>query len=87
MLKKLLQIFKTSWCKLKHQKYARALKEGGVRIMIFIFLSGELLYFFLGLCIRTNFLKCFAGRAVGSALQPQISVINVVSNLIASGLE
>ena len=32
--------------------------------------------------IRTNFLKCFAVRAVWNALQPQISVINVVSNLI-----
>ena len=35
--------------------------------------------------IRTNFLKCFAVRAVGNALQLQISVINVVSNLIESG--
>ena len=26
--------------------------------------------------IRTNFLKCLAVRAVGNALQPQISVIN-----------
>ena len=49
------------------------------------------LYFWAGSCytfflacvtIRTNFLKCFAVRAVGNALQPQISVINVVSNLI-----
>ena len=40
-LKKLLQIFKTSCCKIKHQKYARALKEGGVGIRIFIFLSGN----------------------------------------------
>ena len=32
--------------------------------------------------IRTNFLKCFAVRAVWNSLQPQISVINVVSNLI-----
>ena len=31
--------------------------------------------------IRTNFQKCFAVRAVWNALQPQISVINVVSNL------
>ena len=45
--------------------------------------------------IRTIFLKCFAVRAVGNALQPQISVIIVVinqepigscSNLIESGL-
>ena len=59
----------------------------GVRI--FIFLSGKLLYFFLGLCmpVRTNFIKCFAVRAVGNALQPQISVINVVSDLMESGLE
>ena len=56
--------------------------------MIFIFLSGKLLYFFLAcVTIRTNFLKCFAVRAVGNALEPQISVINVVSNSIASGLE
>ena len=39
---KLLQILKTSscklkecFCKLKHQKYARALKEGGVSIFYF----------------------------------------------------
>ena len=37
--------------------------------------------------IRTNFLKCFAVSAVGNAFQSQISVINVVSNLIESGLE
>ena len=37
--------------------------------------------------IWTNFLKCFAVRDVGNALQPQISVINVVSNLIESALE
>ena len=36
--------------------------------------------------IRTKFLQCFAVRAVWNALQPQISVINVVSNLIESGL-
>ena len=48
-LNKLLQVFKTSccklkecWCKLKHQKYARALKEGGVGIRVFRFLSGKL---------------------------------------------
>ena len=29
--------------------------------------------------IWTNFLKCFAVRAVGNALQQQISVINVVN--------
>ena len=32
--------------------------------------------------IRTNFLKRFAVRVVRNALQPQVSVINVVSNLI-----
>ena len=37
--------------------------------------------------IRTNFLKHFAVRAVWNALQLQISVINVVSYLIESGLE
>ena len=37
-------------CKLKHQKCARALKEGGLDARSFIFLSGKLLYFFLGLC-------------------------------------
>ena len=52
-------------------------------IRIFVFLNGKLLYFFLGLCDYS----CFAVRAVGNALQPQISVIDVVSNLIESGLE
>ena len=61
-------------------------------IRIFIFLSGKLLlavlFAVLLACvtIRTNFLKCFAVRAVWNALEPQISVINVVSNLIESGL-
>ena len=32
--------------------------------------------------IRTNFLKCFSVGEVGNTLQPQISVNNVVSNLI-----
>ena len=67
----MLQIFKTSCCKLKHQKYARLLKEGGVGIRIFIFLSGKLLYFFFLACvtIRTNFLKCFAVCAVGKTFK------------------
>ena len=71
-------------CKLNHRKYARALEEGGLGIGIFIFLSGKLLYFFLGLCvtIRKNFLKFLTVRAVANTLQPQISVTNVVSNLI-----
>ena len=45
--------------------------------------------FVLGLCVPvgTNILKCFAVRAVGNALQPQMFVINVVSNLIESSLE
>ena len=33
--------------------------------------------------IRTHFLKRFAARAVGKALQPQISLINVVNNFIS----
>ena len=61
----------------------RALKEGGVGIRIFIFLSGKLLYFFLGLCdFSDKFPKMFCSFAVWNDLQPQISVINVVSNLI-----
>ena len=39
-------------------------------------------FFLACVTIQTNFLKCFAVRAVGNALQPQISVFNVVSNLI-----
>ena len=46
----MLQIFKTSCCKLKHQKCARAQKEGEVGTRSFIFLSRKLLYFSLGLC-------------------------------------
>ena len=57
--------------------------EGGVGTRSFIFLNARLLYFFLArVTIRTNFPKCFAVRAVWNALQPQISVINVVNNLI-----
>ena len=44
-------------------------------------------FFLTCVTIRTNFLTCFAVRAVGNALQLQISVINVVGNLIESGLE
>ena len=33
--------------------------------------------------VRTHFLKRFAARAVGKALQPQISLINVVNNFIS----
>ena len=53
----------------------------------FIFLRGKLLYFFLGLCEYSEKLpKMFCHScAVGNALQPQISVINAVSNLIDSG--
>ena len=42
-------------------------------------------FFLTRVTIRTNFLTCFAVRAVGNALQLQ--VINVVGNLIESGLE
>ena len=60
-------------------------------IRIFVFLSGKLLYFFLGLCDYS----CFAVRAVGNALQPQISVIAMwsatklsqVSNKAASSVD
>ena len=45
------------------------------------------MFFLACVTIRKSFLKCFAVRAVGNALQPQISVINVVSNLIESGVE
>ena len=46
---------KECFCKLKHEKYARALKEEGVAIRIFIVLSGKLLYvFLLGLCDYSN---------------------------------
>ena len=50
--------------------------------------AGSCYPFFLAcVTIWPNFLKCFALRAVWNALQPEISVINVVSNLIESGLE
>ena len=39
-------------------------------------------FFLPFMTIRTDSLKCFAVRAVGNALQLEISVINVVSNLI-----
>ena len=78
MFKKSCCKLKACCCKLKPQKCARTLKEGAVGTRSFI-----LILFFLGLVtIRTNFLKGFAVRAVWNALQPQISVINVVSNLI-----
>ena len=49
----------------------------------FIFLSGRLLYFFLGLYDYSDkFPKMFAVRVVWKALQTQISVINVVNKLI-----
>ena len=44
--------------------------------------AGGYTFFLAYVTIRTNFLRCFAVGAVGNALQPQISVINVVSNLI-----
>ena len=47
------------------------------------FQAGSGYTFFLAyVTIRTNFLKYFAVRAVWNALQLQISVINVVGNLI-----
>ena len=61
----------------------RALKEERVGARSLIFLSGELLYFFLDLCDYSDkFPKMFCNSCGGEALQPQISVINVVSNLI-----
>ena len=55
-----MQNFKTSCCKLKHEKYARARREGGVGIRIFVFLSGKLLYFIFGLCDYSDrFTKMF----------------------------
>ena len=67
------KFFKTNCCKLKeccrnlkHQKYARALKEGGVSIRILLFLSGKLLYFFLGLCDYSDkFPKMFCSSCGG----------------------
>ena len=47
--------------------------------------AGGYTFFMACVTIRTNFLKCFGVRAVGNALQLQISVIDVVSNLIESG--
>ena len=64
------------------------MKEGGVGVKIFIFLSAKLLYFSdlyiswpVSAC-SDKVLNCFAVRVVGNALQPQISVMNAVSNLI-----
>ena len=85
-------------CCLKHQKCARALKEGGVGTRSFIFLSGKLSFChtFVMACVtvRTNFVKCFAVRAVGNALQPLIYVISdqqlnlrQVSNKAASSVD
>jgi len=55
-----------SCCKLKHQKYARALKEGGVSTRSFIFLNGKLVYFFLGLCDYSDkFPKIFCRYCCG----------------------
>ena len=39
-------------------------------------------FFLACVTIRTDSLKRFPVRAVGNALQPEISVINVVSNFI-----
>ena len=53
-------------------------------VLGFLHFWAESCYTFFLACvtIRTNFLKCFAIRGMGNALQPQISVINMVSNLI-----
>ena len=76
---------------IKTSKYARALEEEGVgiRILDFYIFEREAVIFFSWLCDYSDkFPKiCFAVRAVGNALQPQISVINAASNLIESGLE
>ena len=46
------------WPIKKSNKCARAMKDGGVGTRSFIFLSGKLLYFFLGLCDYSDkFLK------------------------------
>ena len=55
---------------------------GGVVVEKWVDREAVILFFLACVTIQTNFLKCFAVRAVGNALQPQISVINVVSNLI-----
>ena len=39
-------------------------------------------FFLACVTIRTDSLRCFAVRAVGNALELEISVINVISNLI-----
>ena len=54
-------------------------------VLGFLYFWGGSCYTFFLACVTigTNFLKCFAVRAVGNALQPQISVINVVSNFIS----
>ena len=65
------------------------MKKGGVSTRSIIFLNGKLLYYFLGLCdYLDTFPKMFCGSCgMDYALQPQISLINVVSNIISSGLE
>ena len=62
----IIAYLKECCCELKHQKYARALREKGVVIRIYAF-------FLACVTIRTNFLKCFAVRVVWNALQLQIS--------------
>ena len=61
-------------------------------IRIFIFLSGKLLYFFLAcVTIRTNFLKCFAVRAVGNrkflSSMWSATLLSQVSNKAASSVD
>ena len=55
-----------------------------------LFLSGKLLYFFLGLCdFSDKFPKMFCSSCSGERRQPQISVINFsqVSNKAASSVD
>ena len=69
----------------KQQQCAHTLKEGGVGTRSFIFLSGKTVTLFswpVNFYYSDKFPKCFAVRAVWNVLQPQISGINVVSNLI-----
>ena len=100
----MLQIFKTSCCKLKEyccklkdQKFARALKEGGKRIRIFfIFLTGKLLHFILGLSDYSDkftkmFCSSFGGECPSTAnfchQGGQQLNLSQVSNMAASSLD
>ena len=68
---------------IKTSKVCVRTEEGVHGYYDFYIFEREAFFFFLAcVTIRTNFLKCFAVPGVWNALQPQISVINVVSNLI-----